>query len=58
MRDELRSDGAGLRDLFDLGELERRLERGPRTANEAFQLWVIFNLQQWRHAQQANRRAA
>jgi len=35
---------------FDIPELQRRLTRRPRTVNEAFQLWVIYNLLNWRRA--------
>jgi len=48
MRDMLRDDRAELEGFFDLSRLRRRLDCGRLGANEALQLWVIFNLMLWR----------
>ena len=34
-------------DLFDRDIIQRQLKYGLRTVNEAFQLWVVYNLLAW-----------
>lgn len=46
----LEEERAEVEEHFAVSELRRRLVRGPRTVNEAFQLWVIYNLLSWRRA--------
>ena len=46
LQDMLSSDSiAG--DLFDRDVIHRQLKYGLRTVNEAFQLWVVYNLLAW-----------
>jgi len=33
--------------LFDHEAIHHRLKHGLRTVNEAFQLWVVYNLLAW-----------
>ncbi|HYS52865.1 MAG TPA: asparagine synthase (glutamine-hydrolyzing) [Thermoanaerobaculia bacterium] len=33
--------------FFDVRAVQKRLDRGPSSVNEAFQLWVIYNLMVW-----------
>ena len=40
-------------DIFDLAWLTDTVRRTPRTVNEAFQLWVIYNLLLWRKKSKA-----
>ena len=44
----LQEDRADVEDYFDVDELLRRVARRPSTVNEAFQLWVVYNLLNWR----------
>jgi asparagine synthase (glutamine-hydrolysing) len=46
----IEEDRAEVERYFDIGELRRRLIRPPGTVNEAFQLWIIYNLLNWRRA--------
>jgi len=46
----LKEDRAFVEGCFDADRLRRRLARKLRTPNEAFQLWVIYNLLNWRRA--------
>jgi asparagine synthase (glutamine-hydrolysing) len=48
MRVMLRQDAAEWGGFFNIEELRRRLDAKPASANEAFQLWVVFNLMCWR----------
>lgn len=36
--------------LLDVPELRARIRQGPRTVNEAFQLWMIYNVLAWHRA--------
>ena len=36
-----------LEGLFDVEELRRRIRVGPRSVNEGFQLWTIYNFMAW-----------
>lgn len=46
--DDLLTSAGSERDLFDVNQIRRRIRIGPRTVNEAFHLWVIFNLLSWK----------
>jgi asparagine synthase (glutamine-hydrolysing) len=48
MREMLLEDGGELARYFDLPALRRRLDVGPASGNQAFQLWVVYNLMVWR----------
>lgn len=37
-------------ELFDVPAVRGRVMTGPRTVNEAFQLWVIYNLLAWKRS--------
>lgn len=41
--------GGGAEGLFDREAVAFRLKHGLRTVNEAFQLWVVYNLLVWQH---------
>lgn len=46
---EMLSDDAGsVTDYIDASEIKARVDRGPRTTNEAFQLWVVYNVLAWK----------
>jgi len=47
MHDLLEEDHIELEEYFDLATLKRHLQIGPTTANQAFQLWVIYNFLIW-----------
>ncbi len=34
-------------EFLDVKELGVRIGRGPRTVNESFQLWVVYNVIRW-----------
>jgi len=46
----LEEDRTHVEEHFAVAELRRRLAPGPRTVNEAFQLWVVYNFLSWRRA--------
>lgn len=48
LRRLLQEDRSEAERFFDVARVIARLDRGPRTVNEAFQLWVIYNLLNWR----------
>jgi len=50
MTNLLEEDRAEVEDYFDVQALQQRLVRRPRTVNDAFQLWVVYNLLNWRRA--------
>jgi asparagine synthase (glutamine-hydrolysing) len=50
MRDQLHADRGVLANWFDVDELEQRVVGQPRTWNDAFQLWVVYNFMQWRRS--------
>jgi len=50
LRGLIRDDRAFAQAYFNIEVLLRRLSRGPRSVNEAFQLWVIYNLLNWRRS--------
>lgn len=58
MLDSMRSQSADWDRYFDVEALTTRLHQGPRTTNEAFQLWVVFNFMNWRQACSAQPLAA
>ena len=47
MESLLETDRTRVDPYLDVSELKRRLRLGPRTVNEGFQLWVIYNLLTW-----------
>lgn len=47
LMDLLGADTAGSAELFDRNAIHHHLKQGPRTVNEAFQLWVIYNMLVW-----------
>jgi asparagine synthase (glutamine-hydrolysing) len=57
MSDVLEEDRAEVESYFDVDELRQRLAGRPRTVNDAFQLWVVYNLLNWRRAIVAEPRA-
>lgn len=38
---------SGIEELLNVRELKRRVQIGPRTINEGFQLWTIYNFMAW-----------
>jgi asparagine synthase (glutamine-hydrolysing) len=50
MSNLLEEDRAEIEAYFDVDALLERLARRPRTVNDAFQLWVVYNLLNWRRA--------
>lgn len=50
MREQLHADRGALAAWLDVDELERRVVVQPRTWNDAFQLWIIYNFMQWRRS--------
>lgn len=50
MRTVLAEDRAELAPYFDVRELERRLSGPLVTINQAFQLWLVFNVALWRRS--------
>jgi asparagine synthase (glutamine-hydrolysing) len=50
MREQLEADRDQLERWFNVDELTRRIVQQPRSVNDAFQLWVVYNFMQWRHS--------
>jgi len=50
MRELMATSPGPFGEMLDLVQLDRRLSRGPRTVNEAFQLWVVYNAMNWWNA--------
>ncbi len=50
MDDQLQADRHMLGQWFDVAALRKRLQQPPPTANDAFQLWVIYNFMLWRRS--------
>lgn len=48
MREMLQEDAPAIRDILNVPVLLSRLAHPPTTGNDAFRLWVIYNLLQWR----------
>lgn len=40
-------DGSDITKMVDVETIIKRIRQGPRTVNEAFQLWVIYNVLAW-----------
>ena len=43
-------DRVELEGYFDIPQLKQRLDTGASTVNQAFQLWVVYNLLNWRRS--------
>lgn len=50
LRADLGDASLGADQYFDCGQLYKALDRGPRSVNEGFKLWLIYNFLSWKRS--------